>query len=148
MYLIQPPPGIRLDAPYSYVQEGIISAAGQKTTFNVTIDNDEGVWVRRPHIAVFYMAGGNLARLVPEASAQDRLLVSIRRGNGIVLSDNPIDLLAWNEIAEDFFYSGWTLPPATILTIDVSHQSVGAPNFGMPIRVSLSLSGYRIARSA
>lgn len=148
MYFIQPPPGVQWDAPYSYVKRATISAPGQKATLTVNVDSDQGVWIRRHRITAFYVMGGNLARMVPTTVAQDRLEVSVRRGNGVLNMDNPMDVHDWNDIPDDFLFPGWTLPPATVLTVDVAHFFVGAANFGVPIWLTLSLSGFRIGRGA
>ncbi len=146
MYFIQPPPGVQWDKPYSHVQKAVISTPGQKATITLNIDNDQGIWVRRHKLSAFYVSGGNLARVVPAVVAQDRLEISIRRGNGTLNMDNPMDVLDWNDIPNDFLFPGWTLSPATVLTIEVSHQFVGVPNYGVPIYLIFSLSGYHIAR--
>lgn len=133
---------------YRYSQAGDITAVGGKILLTVLVDPFYDIYVRRYRISAWHQAGGRAVAIVPGATDRDILLVDITRSGGDVHTQNPIDIFAFNEEPDDRNFPGWFLPGSSKLEFSVTHQITTGANWGLPIKVRLSLFGYRIRKGA
>lgn len=133
---------------YRYSQAGEITQVGGKLLLTVQIDPFYDIYLRRYRISAWHQSGGRAAAIVPGATDRDILLVEVKRSGGDDYTQNPIDALAFNEEPDDRNFPGWFLPGASKLEFGITHQITTAANWGLPIKVRLSLFGYRMRKGA
>jgi hypothetical protein len=128
---------------YRYSAFGTIEASAGSATLSVRIDPQQGFYVRRHRLSAWYLASGTARRAYDELNVADILLVDIKTSSG-KLTQNPIDIHAFNQECDDRNYPGYTLAKGAVIDYVVSHEIITAANFGVPIKVRVALFGYHM----
>lgn len=131
---------------YRYSQAGEITQVSGKVLLTATIDPFYDIYVRRYRISAWHQSSGKAVAIVPGAVDRDLLLIEITRSGGDDHTQNPIDVMAFNEEPDDRSFPGWFLPGSSKLEFSITHQITTSANWGLPIKVRLSLFGYRIRK--
>ncbi|MBS1562366.1 MAG: hypothetical protein JSS89_12235 [Bacteroidetes bacterium] len=137
---------VDLSKPFRYVQAADISTSGSIATLTVKTDPQRGMYVRRHRISAFYKdsSTNKSIAIVESLTARDILNVELTSGSSAVQTENPMDIFAFNDECNDHDYPGYVIPAATTLTFKVSHTALSVANFGVPIRVMVTLAGWQL----
>lgn len=128
---------------YRYVQTGSIDTLSGPVNLTVSIDPQMPFYVRRHKITAFYVASGTARAVVASEALRDILLVDVKNASE-KLTQNPIDIHAFNEECDDRNYPGYLLAQGSNVVYTISHEIITAANFGVPIKVRIQLYGYHV----
>lgn len=131
---------------FRYVESAEITTSGGTATLTFAIDPYYSMYVRRYHVAAYYLgtSPATARAVVEDDSVRDILMIDIVRGGGDKLTQNPIDIHSFNRECDDHNYEGWIIPAGAKLAVQFSHHIIAAANWGVPIQVWMTLSGYRL----
>ncbi|MBU3742576.1 MAG: hypothetical protein FGM24_09880 [Candidatus Kapabacteria bacterium] len=128
---------------FRYSAFGTIETSGGSAVVTVRIDPQMGFYVRRHRISAWYLASGTSRRVYDELNTSDLLLVDIKTAAG-KQTQNPIDIHAFNDECNDRNYPGYAIAKGAVVDYTISHEITTGANFGVPIKVRVSLFGYHM----